>query len=252
MVPKWPQNDPKIAPNDLNGFKVTSQTISIEVLPLLRSFWVVTWLVCDKFEFGDKNGPKLLRNGQKWPKIVRNGQKWLLSLKKTRIDLVYVTSGPFWSLKGGWVTFFQSRGQNGPKVQFFRPEKFFMKEEPKTFPTSNFTLKPYYGAFSGNFKRVFLRKMFFCVHPFQPRTTIFGLLRGNFWPKCFQFIQSKIAKFGTQMRLPKSYNFWSQGPPWPPMTPLTPPRGPGGPKMAKMHSSSPMMIVYAKKAISGG
>ena len=124
MVPKWPQNDPKWP----QVFKVTSETISIEILPLLRSFWVVTWLVCDKFEFGDKNGPKLLRNGQKWPKIVRNGQKWLLSLKKTRIDLVYVTSGPFWSLKGGWVTFFQSRGQNGPKIQFCHREKFFMKQ----------------------------------------------------------------------------------------------------------------------------
>ena len=124
MVPKWPQNDPKWP----QVFKVTSETISIEILPLLRSFWVVTWLVCDKFEFGDKNGPKLLRNGQKWPKIVRNGQKWLLSLKKTRIDLVYVTSGPFWSLKGGWVTFFQSRGQNGPKIQFCHRENFFMKQ----------------------------------------------------------------------------------------------------------------------------
>ena len=108
MVPKLPQNDPKIAQNDLNGFKVTSETISIEILPLLRSFWVVTWLVCNKFKFGDKNGPKLPQNGQKWPKIVQNGQKWLISLKKTRIDLVYATSGPFWSLKGGWVTFVQS------------------------------------------------------------------------------------------------------------------------------------------------
>ena len=82
MVPKWPQNDPKIAQNDLNGFKVTSETISIEILPLLRLFWVVTWLVCDKFKFGDKNGPKLPQNGQKWPKIVQNGQKWSKCLKK--------------------------------------------------------------------------------------------------------------------------------------------------------------------------
>ena len=82
MVPKWPQNDPEIAQNDLNGFKVTSETISIEILPLLRLFWVVTWLVCDKFKFGDKNGPKLPQNGQKWPKIVQNGQKWLKGLKK--------------------------------------------------------------------------------------------------------------------------------------------------------------------------
>ena len=71
---KWHQNDPEIAQSDLNRFKVTSKTISIKIPPLLRSFWVVTWLVCDKFELGDKNGPKMPRNGQKWPKIFRNGQ----------------------------------------------------------------------------------------------------------------------------------------------------------------------------------
>ena len=32
------QNDPKIAQKDLNGFKVTFEIISIEILPLLRSF----------------------------------------------------------------------------------------------------------------------------------------------------------------------------------------------------------------------
>ena len=131
LGPKLAKNGrkrPQMTKNGLNVWKVTSETISIGFLLLLRSFWVVTWLVCDKFEFGDKNGPKLPQNGQKWPKIVRNGQKWLLSLKKTRIDLVYVTSGPFWSLKGGWVTFFQSRGQNGPKIQFCHREKFFMNK----------------------------------------------------------------------------------------------------------------------------
>ena len=81
MVPKWPQNDPEIAQNDLNGFKVTSETISIEFLPLLRSFWVVTWLVCDKFEFGDKNGSKWSQNGPKitlkLPKKTSTGSNWL-------------------------------------------------------------------------------------------------------------------------------------------------------------------------------
>ena len=77
---------------------------------------------------------------------------------------------------------------------------------------------------------------------FSPKTTIFGLLRGHFWPKtwkikCFQFIQSKISQFVTQMWLPKKLQFLVPGtPPEPPIPPLTPPRGPGGPKMAKMHS----------------
>ena len=93
---------------------------------------------------------------------------------------------------------------------------------------------------------------------FSPKTTIFGLLRGHFWPKtwkikCFQFIQSKISQFVTQMWLPKKLQFLVPGtPPEPPIPPLTPPRGPGGPKMAKMYFLSPMMIVNAKKAISGG
>ena len=136
MVSKWPQNNPEIAQEDLNGFKVTSETISIEIVPFLRSLWiwVITWRVCNKFEFGDKNGPKLPRNGPKWPKIVWNSQKWLKSLKKTRIDLVYVTNGPFWSLKGGWVTFFQSRGQNGPRIQFCHREFCSKTEGTKLLP----------------------------------------------------------------------------------------------------------------------
>ena len=43
--------------------------------------------------------------------------------KKTKIDLFNVTNGPLWSLKGGWVSFLQSRGQKGPKIQFCHSEK---------------------------------------------------------------------------------------------------------------------------------
>ena len=38
MVPKGPQNDPKIAQNELNIFKVTFKTISIGILLLLWLF----------------------------------------------------------------------------------------------------------------------------------------------------------------------------------------------------------------------
>ena len=82
MVPKWPKKDPKIIPNDINRFKVTSATISIRILLFLRSFWVVTWLVCDNFEFGAPNWPGMV---PKWPqndpKIAPNDLKsssWLL------------------------------------------------------------------------------------------------------------------------------------------------------------------------------
>ena len=59
---------------DRNGQKfsgklVTFKTIAIGILPLSRSFWVVTWLVCDNFFYGTQNG-------QKWPKMAKNGQKW--------------------------------------------------------------------------------------------------------------------------------------------------------------------------------
>ena len=64
----WGQNWPKMAENGLNVWKVTSETISIGFLLLLRSFWVVTWLVCNNFEFGAKIG-------QKWPKKALDNQK---------------------------------------------------------------------------------------------------------------------------------------------------------------------------------
>ena len=60
-------------------------------------------------------------------------------------------------------------------------------------------------------------------NPFQPKTTIFGLLRGSSCPKswniqCFQFTQSKISHYGTQMWLPKKLQFLVPLPP-----PLIPP-----------------------------
>ena len=89
-----------------------------------------------------------------------------------------------------------------------------MEGRAETFFTSKLTLKLYYGAFSGNLKRVFLRKMHFCVHPFQPKRPVLVSVRrkGHFWPKtwnikCFQFIQSKISQFGTQMWFPKKLQF---------------------------------------------
>ena len=82
MVPKWPKNDPKIAPNDLNRFKVTSETISIRILLLLRLFWVVTWLVCNNFELGATNWPGMVpkwpQNGPKMTPNDLKSSRWLL------------------------------------------------------------------------------------------------------------------------------------------------------------------------------
>ena len=81
MVPKWPQNDPEIAQNYLNVFKVTLENISIRILLLLWLFWVVTWLVCDNFDLGAQIAPKWSQNGPKMtlklPKMTSMGSKWL-------------------------------------------------------------------------------------------------------------------------------------------------------------------------------
>ena len=80
LEPNWPKNGRKrlqMTKNGLKIWKVTFKTISIGFLPLLRSFWVVTWLACDNFEFGAKIG----QNGQKWPKKAPNDQKWPECLK---------------------------------------------------------------------------------------------------------------------------------------------------------------------------
>ena len=184
------KNGPKMTKNDLNVWKMTFETIAIEILPLSRSFWVVTWLVCDNFFYGTQNGQKWPKMAPKWPKMMWLSEKWL--------KLIYFTDlKHFWSLKDGCATFPQWRGLNGPKFWFCRREKFLMSGQAETFLTSKLTLKPYFGAFSGNLKMMFLRKMHFCVRPFQPKKGIFGLLRDWIWPKnwkmeCFQFIQSKI------------------------------------------------------------
>ena len=71
LVPKVAKNGrkrPQMSKNGLNVWKVTSKTISIGFLLLLRSFWVVTWLVCNHFFYGTQNS-------QKWSKIAKNGPK---------------------------------------------------------------------------------------------------------------------------------------------------------------------------------
>ena len=72
MIPNDPKlsqmvpNSPKWSQNDLSVFKLTSETISIGFLLLLRSFWVVTWLAYNNFKFRPKNSPMIASNGPKW------------------------------------------------------------------------------------------------------------------------------------------------------------------------------------------
>ena len=165
----------------------------------------------------------------KWPKMMWLSEKWL--------KLIYFTDlKHFWSLKDGCATFPQWRGLNGPKFWFCRREKFLMGGWAQTFLTSKLTLKPYYGAFSGNLKRVFLRKMHFCVHPFQPKNDHFWSPEGPFLAKN---LENKVFSVHTIQNFPicnpnvapkKVTIFGPRDPPWPPHTPLDPPQGSGGAK----------------------
>ena len=84
--------------------KMTSETISIRFLLLLRSYWVVTWPVFVNFEFGAKIG-------QKWPKKAQNNQKWPESLKsdiqnhfhRISASLAVILSGHMTSLQQFWI-----------------------------------------------------------------------------------------------------------------------------------------------------
>ena len=181
----------------------------------------------------------MAKNGQNWP---QNDQIWCDCQKKWLILIYFTDLKPFWSHKVGCATFLQWGGLNGPKFWFCRREKFLMGGQAQTFSTSYMTQKLFYIAFSGNLGNMFLRKIHFCVHPFEPKKAIFDLLRGCFWPKtwkklCFQLIQSKISHFGTQMWPHKKLKILvPRTPPDPPIPPRQPPGVQGGPKMAKMHS----------------
>ena len=81
------------------------ETIAIEILPLSRSFWVVTWLVCDNFFYGTQNG-------QKWPKMVKNGPKMtqndVIVRKMTEIDLFHRFEA--FLIAQGWLCHFPPVG----------------------------------------------------------------------------------------------------------------------------------------------
>ena len=110
------QKRPQMAKNDLNVWKMTFETIAIEILPLSRSFWVVTWLVCDNFFYGTQNGQKWPQNDQKLPDRMENDlwnhRHW------NSAPLAVVLSGHMTSL---WQFFLRDpkwpkMAKNGPKM----------------------------------------------------------------------------------------------------------------------------------------
>ena len=150
------------------------------------------------------------------------------------------------------ATFFQWRCQNGHKINFFLLWKFFYGWTGPNFFHFKIDPKPYYGAFSVNLKRLFLRKMHLSLHPLQPQKAIFCFLSGRFLTKN---LQDKVFSVHTIQNLimepkcgpPKSWKFGPTDLPYPP-----PPDTPqGGQKLPKCIPSSPLMIVNAKKNTSG-
>ena len=123
LGPKLAKNGrkrPQMTKNGLNVWKVTSETISIGFLLLLRSFWVVTWLVCDNFEFG----AKMAKNGRKWP---QNDQKWPECLKSDWNWLIWYCHSSYRPILSTSANFIQQWGWTSQKSQFWHPEKFFME-----------------------------------------------------------------------------------------------------------------------------
>ena len=58
---------------------------------------------------------------------------------------------------------------------------FFMNGRDQTFTTSYMTQTPVFGTFLGNFEWVFLRKIHFCIHPFQPKNAISHAIKEEHW-----------------------------------------------------------------------
>ena len=69
---------------------------------------------------------------------------------------------------------------------------FFMNGRDQTFTTSYMTQTPVFGTFLGNVEWVFLRKIHFCIHPFQPKNAISRAIKEEHWctnklaVNCFQ------------------------------------------------------------------
>ena len=106
------QKGPWMTKIGLKVWKMTSETISIGFLLLLRSFWVVTWPVYNILEFKAKSG-------QKWPKKAPNDRHWPECVKSDirnplhciSAPLAVILSGHMTSLRQFWIW-----GQNWPKM----------------------------------------------------------------------------------------------------------------------------------------
>ena len=58
---------------------------------------------------------------------------------------------------------------------------FFMNGRDQTFTTSYMTQTPVFGTFLGNAEWVFLRKIHFCIHRFQPKNAISRAIKEEHW-----------------------------------------------------------------------
>ena len=87
------------------------------------SFWVVTWLGCDNFEFEAKicqNWPKMAEkapNHQKWPECLKSDWNWL----------IWCCHSYYRPILSACANFIQQWGWTGQKTHFWQREIFLME-----------------------------------------------------------------------------------------------------------------------------
>ena len=156
--------------------KITSVTISIRYLLVLRSFWVVTWPVYNNFECGAKKG-------QKWPKVAKmaeKGPKWLKMTEIDWFDVVTALADQFWVP----VQISSSSEAGLAKNLSFGTVKFFLWKAA-TDHISSFSFLQNVKFLRNRTKSedmFFSQKMMFCPGPFLDILGQFLQFLGHFLP----------------------------------------------------------------------
>ena len=101
------------------NLKLTTETISIGILLLLRLFWVVTWLVNDNF----KLRPKKIQMAPKWPQKAR---RWHIFLQHPQERCFMVNWGYLGAIFCPWLLLSQWRTERDQKFHFWDREKIFI------------------------------------------------------------------------------------------------------------------------------
>ena len=196
---------PQMTKNGLNVWKVTSKTISIEFLLLLRSFWVVTWLVCDNFEFG----AKMAKNGRKWPQMTKNGLNVWKVTEIDWFDIVTALTDQFWV---PLLTSSSSEAGPAKNLNFGTLKNFSWNATTNHISSFSFTQSAKFLRTRAKSEDMFFKKMSFCpghflaiLDQFSHFVAIFGQTIGKHTLFDY-FIAKKSKKIGKIEPKPKTTN----------------------------------------------